>query len=57
MRDLRLPLLGVVTLLSSEQDRRRERLSLFRFAAASGGLVALFMVGFVAISLMTRYGA
>lgn len=51
-----LPLLGVVTMLITEADRRRERTSLFRFAAASGGLVGLFAAGLVTMSLMSRFG-
>lgn len=51
-----MPLLGVVTMLISDADRRRERLSLFRFVAASGGLVGLFVAGMIAMTLMTRYG-
>jgi len=51
-----LPLLGVVTMLTSEQDRRRERSSLIRFVSASGGLVGLFIAGLIAMTLMTRYG-
>jgi len=52
-----LPLLGVVTLLRSEEDRRRDRTSLFRFVAASGGLVGLFMAGLITLSLVSRFGA
>ena len=51
-----LPLLGVVTLLTSEDDRRSDRISLFRFVAASGGLVGLFVAGLIAMSLMSRFG-
>ena len=51
-----LPLLGVVTMLATDGDRRRDRLGLFRFVAASGGLIALFLAGLIAMSLMTRYG-
>jgi len=51
-----LPLLGVVTMLITEADRRRERTSLFRFVAASGGLVGLFAAGLVTMSLMSRFG-
>jgi polysaccharide chain length determinant protein (PEP-CTERM system associated) len=51
-----LPLLGVVTLLTSEHDRRSDRISLFRFVAASGGLVGLFVAGLIAMSLMSRFG-
>jgi polysaccharide chain length determinant protein (PEP-CTERM system associated) len=52
-----LPLLGVVTLLRSETDKRQERASLFRFVAASGGLVGLFMAGLITLSLVSRFGA
>ena len=51
-----LPLLGVVTMLTSDDDRRRQRGSLFRFVAASGGLVGLFIAGIVAMTLTSRYG-
>jgi polysaccharide chain length determinant protein (PEP-CTERM system associated) len=51
-----LPLLGVVTLLRSEDDKHRERTSLFRFVAASGGLVGLFMAGLITLSLVSRFG-
>ena len=51
-----LPLLGVVTLLTSDDDRRRDRNSLFRFVVASGGLVGLFAAGLITMSLMTRFG-
>jgi polysaccharide chain length determinant protein (PEP-CTERM system associated) len=51
-----LPLLGVVTALVTDVDRRRERVSLFRFVAASGGLVGLFAAGLITMSLMSRFG-
>ncbi len=51
-----LPLLGVVTGLISDEDRRRERVGLFRFVTASGGLVGLFIAGLIAMTLMNRYG-
>jgi polysaccharide chain length determinant protein (PEP-CTERM system associated) len=51
-----LPLLGVVTGLISDADRRRERVGLFRFITASGGLVGLFIAGLIAMTLMNRYG-
>jgi|CXWL01.1.fsa_nt_gi polysaccharide chain length determinant protein (PEP-CTERM system associated) len=51
-----LPLLGVVTMLTTDIDRRRERGSLIRFVAASGGLVGLFIAGLITMTLMTRYG-
>lgn len=52
-----LPLLGVVTMLVTEADRRRQRGSLLRFVAASGGLVGLFVAGLVAMTLTARFGA
>lgn len=51
-----LPLLGVVTLLQADDDRRRQRISLYRYCAASGGLVGLFIAGIVAMSFTTGYG-
>jgi polysaccharide chain length determinant protein (PEP-CTERM system associated) len=51
-----LPLLGVVTMLTTEIDKRRERMSLMRFVVASGGLVSLFVAGMIAMTLMSRYG-
>jgi polysaccharide chain length determinant protein (PEP-CTERM system associated) len=51
-----LPLLGIVTVLVTDADRRRERVSLFRFVAASGGLVGLFAAGLITMSLMSRFG-
>lgn len=51
-----LPLLGVVTLLRTEEDKQRERMSLFRFVAASGGLVGMFMAGLITLSLVSRFG-
>lgn len=52
-----LPLLGVVTLLSSEVDRRRARMSTLRFAGASGALVLMMVTGLAALIVMNRYGA
>ncbi len=51
-----LPLLGVVTILTTDDDRRRDRVGLFRFVAASGGLVGLFAAGLIAMTLMSRFG-
>ena len=51
-----LPLLGVVTLLTTDEDRRRDRLSLYRFFAAAGGLIGLFVAGLITMSLMSRFG-
>jgi polysaccharide chain length determinant protein (PEP-CTERM system associated) len=52
-----VPLLGVVTMLVSDEERRRERGSLIRFVSASGGLVGLFVAGLIAMTLMGRYGS
>ena len=52
-----LPLLGSVTLLLTEQDRRRERNGLLRFAGASGGLVVVLVAGMLVMMLMARGGA
>jgi polysaccharide chain length determinant protein (PEP-CTERM system associated) len=52
-----LPLLGVVSMLTTDVDRRRERMSLLRFLMASGGLVSLFVAGLIAMTLMNRFGA
>ena len=51
-----LPLLGAVTALTTNEDRRQERISLFRFVSASGGLVGLFIAGLIAMTFMSRYG-
>lgn len=51
-----MPLLGVVTLLTTDDDRRKQRMSLFRYFAASGGLVGLFVAGLLAMSLTSRFG-
>lgn len=51
-----LPLLGVVTAIVSDTERRRERSNLFRWFTASGGLVGLFIAGMVAMVVMNRYG-
>ncbi len=51
-----LPLLGVVTALVSDLDRRRQRGSLLRFVVASGGLVGVFIAGLVVLTLTGRYG-
>jgi hypothetical protein len=50
-----LPLLGVVTLVVSDSDRRRERMGHVRFISASGSLVGLFIAGLIAMSLMSKY--
>lgn len=47
-----LPLLGVVSAVMSEADRRRARGSLVRFSVASGGLVGAFLLGLAAVSAL-----
>ena len=47
-----LPLLGVVSLVMSDADRRRDRIDLWRFIAASGGLVGSFVLGIGATALL-----
>ena len=54
LRDrVELPLLGVVSMIISDADRRRERAGLVRFLVASGSLVGVFLVGLFAMALMT----
>ena len=48
--------LGVVSLVMDETRRRRERMSMVRFAGASLGLVGLFAVGLAFMALMGRGG-
>ncbi len=52
-----LPLLGVVTLLTTEADRKRERMGMLRFAGATGSFVLLVMVGLVVLIVTNRYAA
>jgi polysaccharide chain length determinant protein (PEP-CTERM system associated) len=47
-----LPLLGVVSLIMSDADRRREKARLVRFLVASGSLIGVFLVGLFAMSLI-----
>jgi polysaccharide chain length determinant protein (PEP-CTERM system associated) len=51
-----LPLLGVVSMVMSDIDRRRERMGTLRFFGASGGLVGLFVLGMVAMALLAQRG-
>ena len=51
-----LPVLGVVTLVLTDLDRHRERMSLYRFVGASGGLVGIFALGLIAMLVMARNG-
>ncbi|MDC6166086.1 XrtA system polysaccharide chain length determinant [Paucibacter sp. XJ19-41] len=47
-----LPVLGVVSRLATEVERRKERVDLLRFGAASGGLVGVFALGLVVMALL-----
>ena len=47
-----LPVLGVVSMLVTDVDRRRERVDLIRFLAGSGGLVGMFVLGLAAMAIM-----
>ena len=49
-----LPMLGVISLVMSDVDRRRERVGLLRFGSAAAGLVSLFVAGMVAMALTSR---
>ena len=52
-----LPLLGVVSLVLSDTDRRRRRRGNLRFAGASGALVSLFAFGMIAMALLAQRAA
>jgi polysaccharide chain length determinant protein (PEP-CTERM system associated) len=54
-----VPLLGIVSRVTSAGDLRRERVNLIRFVAGSSGLVGTFVVIFLAMLVMTarRTGA
>ncbi|MGS0753819.1 GNVR domain-containing protein [Roseateles sp. GG27B] len=47
-----LPILGVVTRLVTDSDRRRQRVDLIRFGVASGSLVILFALGMTVMAIM-----
>ena len=49
---IELPLLGVVSAVMSDADVRQQRVDMFRFWAASGSLVLLFVAGLSAMSLI-----
>ncbi len=49
-----LPLLGVVSMVIDDQQRRRARIGTLRFASASGSLVALFAAGMILLALLNR---
>ncbi|MDI4631715.1 chain length-determining protein [Pelomonas sp. V22] len=47
-----LPILGVVSRLVSDAEKRRARVDLVRFGVASGGLVAVFAVGLSIMAIL-----
>lgn len=47
-----LPILGVVTRLVTDSDRRFQRTDLLRFGVASGGLIGVFVVGLTVMAIM-----
>ena len=47
-----LPVLGAVSMLVTDADKRRERVDLIRFLAGSGGLVVVFVLGLAAMAIM-----
>jgi capsular polysaccharide biosynthesis protein len=49
-----LPLLGVVSMILSDTDRRRERLDKIRFVATSGALFAAFAAVLVVTAVLPR---
>lgn len=48
-----LPLLGVVSMILSDDDRRRERANRMRFYVGSGGLLASYLVAVVTVSILS----
>ena len=49
---LEYPILGVVSLVTSEADVRREKVDLMRFLVSSGSLLAIFVAGLITMSLI-----
>jgi hypothetical protein len=47
-----LPLLGVVSMILSDDDRRRERSSRIRFFFGTGSLLASYLVALVTVSII-----
>jgi len=47
-----LPLLGVVSMILSDGERKQERSSRLRFFAGTGGLFASFLVAMVTLSIL-----
>jgi polysaccharide chain length determinant protein (PEP-CTERM system associated) len=48
-----LPLLGVVSMLMNDAQRRAERMSLLRFAGGVGVLVGVYLVSFVVLQMIS----
>ncbi len=48
-----LPVLGTVSLIVNDEDRRTDQMGKFRFLAGTGGLVGLFMIAMVTVSILT----
>lgn len=49
-----LPVLGVVSMVRSDDDRRRIRIDLVRFLAGSGSLVGLYLIGLTLLLVLAR---
>ena len=49
-----LPLLGVVSLVMNDGEKRRERMGMLRFVGASGGLIGLFVLGIAAMAILAQ---
>ena len=47
-----LPLLGVVSMILTDDDRSRERAGRLTFYAGTGGLFATFLVAVVTVSIL-----
>jgi hypothetical protein len=47
-----MPVLGVVSMLLSDEKRQTERLDRLRFFGATGGFLALFLVALVTVSIL-----
>jgi hypothetical protein len=47
-----IPLLGVVSRVASSAELRAERANLIRFWAGSGGLIGMFVLTFIAVTVM-----
>lgn len=57
LRDVtRLPLLGVVTLVMSEETALKQSSDMKRFLGASGGLLGIFIAGMMAMSFLSERG-